>query len=71
MRKMSPTRTADARYVVRHRIRDLLLEFPANPMEKVGTHGIGTFVSHIKSYLIYSYSYVCIQMNCFICQRNS
>ena len=65
------TRTAGARNVVRHRIPELLLEFPANLMGKVRTHSISTFVSHVKSYMISSYSSECIQMNCYICQRNS
>ena len=33
--------------------------------------GIDTFVSHIKSYMISSYSYGCIQMNWYTCQRKS
>ena len=57
--------------VVRHRIPELLLEFPANLMRKVRTHSISTFVSHVKSYMISSYSSECIQMNCYICQCNS
>ena len=66
-----PTRTAGARNVVRHRIPELLLKFQANLMRKVRTHSISTFVSHVKSYIISSYSSECIQMNCYICQRNS
>ena len=38
---------------------------------EVRTDSIGTFVAHIKSYLISSYFYKCTQMNCYICQRNS
>ena len=66
-----PMRTAGARNVVRSRIPEILLEFPANIMGKVRTHSISTFVSHVKSYMINSYPSECIQMNCYICQRNS
>ena len=71
MLHLYPTRTAGARNVVIHRTPELLLEFPANLMGKVRTHNIRTFVSHVKSYMISSYSSECIQMNCYICQRNS
>ena len=70
MQHLYPTCTAGARNVVRHRIRDLLLEFPANLTGKVRTHTIGTFVAHSKSYMISSYSYERSQMNCYLCQRN-
>ena len=70
MQNLYPTRTAGARNVIRHRIRDLLLEFPANFTGKVRTHTIGTFVAHSKSYMISSYFYECTQMNSYLCQRN-
>ena len=38
MLHLYPTRTAGVRNVVRHRIPELLLEFPANLMGKVRTH---------------------------------
>ena len=65
------TRTAGASNVVRHRIPDLLLEFPAHLTGKVRTHSIGNSVAHFKSYMISLYSYECTQMICYICQRNS
>ena len=65
------TRTASARNVVRHRIPEILLGFPANLMGKVRTHSISTFVSHVKSYMMSSCSSECIQINFYICQRNS
>ena len=73
MLHLYPTRTAGARNVVRHRIPELLLEFPTNLIGKVRTHNISTFVSHVKSYMsmISSYSSEWFQMNCYICQRNS
>ena len=71
MLHLYPTRTAGARNVVTHPIPDLLLEFSAHLTGKVRTHSIGTFVAHIKSYMISSYSYEFTQMNCYICQRNS
>ena len=71
MLHLYPTRTASARNFVRHRIPELLLEFPANLMGKVSTHSIIAFVYHVKSYKISSYSSKCIQMNCYVCQRNS
>ena len=70
MLHLYPTRTAGACNVVRHHIPELLLEFPANLMAKVCTHSIRTFVSRVKSYMITSYSSECIQINCYICQRN-
>ena len=64
MLHLYPTRTAGARNVVRPRIPDLLLEFPAHLTGKFRIHSIGTFVAHIKSYMIISYSYEYTQMNC-------
>ena len=71
MLHLYPTRTAGARNVVRHRIPKLLLEFPVNLIGKLCTHSIGTFVSHVKSYMISSYSSECIQISCSICQLYS
>ena len=65
------TRIAGASNVVRHRIPDLLLEFPTCLTGKMRTHNIGNFVAHFKSYIISLYSYQCTQMNYYICQRNS
>ena len=47
-----PTRIAG----VGHHIHELLLEFPANRVGKVRTHSIITFVYHVKSNMIISYS---------------
>ena len=71
MLHLYPTGTAGARNVVRHRIPDLLLEFPAHLTGKVRTHSIEICVAHIKSYMTSSHSYECTQMSCYICQRNS
>ena len=65
------TCTAGARSVVRHRINDILLKFPAHLTGKMRTHSFGTSVAQIKSYMISLYSYEFTQMNCCICQCNT
>ena len=56
MLHLYPTRTADARNDVIHCIPVMLLKFPTHLEGKVRTHSIGTFVAHIKSYMICWYS---------------
>ena len=64
-----PTRTSGARLVLRHYIPELLQKFPDDVLRKVRTHSIDNFVSHIKTYLIDLYSFVCSVPNCFVCKR--
>ena len=54
MLHLYPSRTAGTRNVVRY--PDILLKFPAHLVGKVRTRSIGTFIAHIKSYMISSYS---------------
>ena len=63
-----PTRTSGARLVLRHYIPELLQKLPDDVSRKVRTHSIDTFVSHVKTYLIDLYSYVCSVPNCFVCK---
>ena len=67
-----PTRTAGTLNALRHRMPDLLLEFPTYLMEKkkCAPTVIG-YLLFIKSLWFSSYSCECTQMNCFMCQCNS
>ena len=47
-----------------------IIRVSIKPYGKVRTHSISTFVCHVKSYMISSYSYGCIQMNYYIWHRN-
>ena len=51
-----------------HYIPELLQKLPDDVLRKVRTHSINTFVSHVKTYLIDLYSYVCSVPNCFVCK---
>ena len=62
------TWTSGARLVLRHYIPELLQKLPDDVLRKVRTHSIDTFVSHVKTYLIDLYSYVCSVPNCFVCK---
>ena len=65
-----PTRTSSARNVLRHRIPDLLQEYPRAITQKAKTHSIESFVKLLKAYTIGSYSYECTAINCYSCGRN-
>ena len=52
-----PTRIINARNVLRHRIPDLLQEYPWAIIQKANTHSIESFVKLLKAYTIGSYSY--------------
>ena len=45
-----PTRTINARIVLRHRIPDLLQEYPRAMNPKANTHNIESFVKLLKAY---------------------
>ena len=65
-----PTRTCSARNVLRHRIPDLLHEYPRAITQKAKTHSIEWFVKLLKAYTIGFYSYECTDINCYSCERN-
>ena len=65
-----PTRTSSARNVLRHRIPDLLQEYPRAITQKAKTHSIESFVKLLKAHTIGSYSYECTAINCYSCGRN-
>ena len=65
-----PTRTSSVRNVLRHRIPDLLQEYPRAITQKAKTHSIESFVKLLKAYTIGSYSYECTAINCYSCGRN-
>ena len=65
-----PTRTSSARNVLRHRIPDVLQEYPRAITQKAKTNSIESFVKLLKAYSIGSYSYECTDINCYSCGRN-
>ena len=62
-----PTRTFAARNVLRHRLPELVDQFPADLIRKAKTHSITAFSNHIKHHILESYSYDCIELNCYVC----
>ena len=63
-----PTRTFGARNVLRHRLPELY-QFPADLIRKAKTHCITAFSNHIKNHILESYSYDCIELNCYVCNN--
>ena len=51
-----PSRTSSGRNVMRHRIPELLYDFPPPLIERAKTHCIYAFVDHMKSYFIDMYN---------------
>ena len=66
---LHPVRTTSARNVLRHRIPELLSNFPVRVLEKVHTHSILSFASHVKFHLIDSYRSDCVIPDCYICNN--
>ena len=64
-----PTRTFGARNVLRHRLPELVDQFPADLIRKAKTHSITAFSNHIKHHILESYSYDCIELNCYVCNN--
>ena len=64
-----PTRTFGARNVLRHRLPELVYQFPADLIRKAKTHCIIAFSNHIKHHILESYSYDCIELNCYVCNN--
>ena len=63
------TRTFGARNVLRHRLPELVYQFPADLIRKAQTHSITAFSNHIKHYILESYSYDCIELKCYMCNN--
>ena len=66
-----PFRTSNAHNTLRHRIPELLCKFPTAVLEKVRTHSIMSFASHVKFHLIDSYCSECVIPQCYICARST
>ena len=64
-----PTRTFGARNVLRHHLPELVYQFPADLIRKAKTHSITAFSNHIKHHILESYSYDCIELNCYVCNN--
>ena len=64
-----PSRTSSGRNVMRHRIPELLYDFPPSLIERAKTHSIYAFVDHVKSYLIDMYNDQCSDPNCYVCSN--
>ena len=64
-----PSRTSSGRNVMRHRIPELLYDFPPLLIERAKTHSIYAFVDHVKSYLIDMYNDQCSDPNCYVCSN--
>ena len=64
-----PTRMFGARNVLRYRLPELVYQFPADLIRKAKTHCITVFSNHIKHHILESYSYDCIELNCYVCNN--
>ena len=64
-----PTRTTGARNVLRHRVPELLRDYPHEIMRRVYTHSNATFINRIKFFIIDKYEPECQLINCYICNR--
>ena len=64
-----PTQTFGARNVLRHRLPELVYQFPADLIRKAQTHSITAFSNHIKHHTLESYSYDCIELKCYECNN--
>ena len=64
-----PTRTFGARNVLRHRLPELVHQFPADLIRKAKTHSITAFSNQVKHHILESYSYDCFELNCYVCNN--
>ena len=64
-----PTRTHSAEHVLRHHIPKLIDKFPRYITDRIRTHSIQAFSSHLKSHIIDSYSSVCSDPQCYVCSN--
>ena len=64
-----PTRTHSVKHVLRHHIPKLIDKFPRYITDRIGTHSIKAFSRHLKSHIIDSYSSVCSDSQCYVCNN--
>ena len=64
-----PTQAFGACNILRHRLPELVYQFPADLIRKAETHNITAFSNHIKHHILESYSYDCIELNCYVCNN--
>ena len=62
-----PTRTHSAQNVLMHHIPKLIDKFPRHIKGRIRTHSVHAFSSHLKAYIIDSYSSVCSDPQCYVC----
>ena len=57
---------------IRHLIPDLINErfIPENVANKIHTHSMAGFISHVKRHILSGYSSKCNKVNCHICRQN-
>ena len=64
-----PTRTHSAENVLKHHIPKLIDKFPRHIKDRIRTHSIHGFSSRLKAYINDSYSYVCSDPQCYVCNN--
>ena len=64
-----PTRTHSVEHVLWHHIPKLIDKFPRYITDRIRTHSIQAFSSHLKSHIIDSYSSVCSDPQCYVCNN--
>ena len=63
------TRRYSAEHVLRHHIPKLIDKFPCYITDRIRTHSIQAYSSHLKSHIIDSYSSVCSDPQCYVCNN--
>ena len=66
-----PTRTHSAENVLKHHIPKLIDKCPRYIKDRIRTHSIHAFSSHIVSYIIDSYSSICFDPVCSVCNNSN
>ena len=61
------TRTYSAEHVLRHHIPKFIDKFLRYITDRIRSHSIQAFSSHLKSHIIDSYSSVCSDPQCYVC----
>ena len=71
--KLKPGTTIECMFfepeVLRHRLPELVNQFPADLIRKEKTHNITAFSNHTKHHILESYSYDYIELNCYVCNN--
>ena len=67
--QLFPTPTHSADNVLRDHIPKLIDKFPRYITDRIRTHSIQAFSSHLKSQIIDSYSSVCSNPKCYVCNN--